>query len=168
MESSVTQKILGAAFAATLACIGSIAAAGEFDGAYAGINGSAGINAPVTPDYEFGAFAGYNMGVANGVVLGGEADIAYNSTSLWGADALTTKGNARAGYELSDNVMVYGKAGLGYTTGGTGSMVWSLGAGADIHVMDNVLLRTEAERVDPTAAGMLTQYNGKVGIGYSF
>ncbi|OIP82995.1 MAG: hypothetical protein AUK37_08110 [Rhodobacterales bacterium CG2_30_65_12] len=168
MESSVTHLFFRAAIAATIVLAAGAASAGDFDGAYAGVNASAGINAPVIPDYEFGAFAGYNAGVSNGMVVGGEADVAYNPNSLWGPDAVTAKVNARGGYEVTNEVMLYGKAGIGYTTGGPGSMVWSLGAGADIQVLDNVLLRAEAERVDPTTVGMLTQYNGKIGVGYAF
>lgn len=168
MESSVTHLVLRAALAASIVLAAGAASAGDFDGAYAGVNASAGVNAPAIPDYEFGAFAGYNFGLSNDLVAGGEADVAYNANSLWGPDALTAKANARAGYVVTNEVMLYGKAGLGYTTGGPGSMVWSLGAGADIQVMDNVLLRAEAERVDPTTVGMLTQYNGKIGVGYNF
>lgn len=168
MESSVSKVFLRAAVAATLALSAGSAQAGEFDGAYVGVTGAAGINAPAVPDYEIGAFAGYNFDMSGEMVAGGEVDAAYNANSLWGPNATTVKANGRLGYEVTDNVMVYGKAGLGYTTGGPDSVVWSLGAGTDIKVMDNVLLRAEGERVDPTTAGMTTQYNGKIGIGYSF
>ncbi len=168
MESSVTNPFLKAALAAMFVLAAGSASAGDFDGAYAGVNASAGFNAPITPDYEFGAFAGYNFGLSSGMVAGGEADVAYNAMSLWGPGAVTAKASARAGYEITDNVLLYGKGGLGYTTGGAGSAVWSVGAGVDINVMDNIMLRTEGERVDPMTAGMLTQYNGKIGVAYGF
>lgn len=157
-----------AALAAAVCLAAVPAMAGDFDGGYGGITGNAGVITTPSLDYEFGAFAGYNFASGSGFVAGGEADVAYNPDGLWGPDAMTAKANARAGYELTDNVLAYGKGGIGYTTGGAGSMVWSFGAGVDIEVLDGVLLRAEGERVDPTAAGMATQYNGKVGLGYEF
>ena len=142
--------------------------AGEYDGLYAGASAAAGFNAPITPDYEVAGFAGYNAELGNGFVAGGELEIAYNPKSLWGQNATTGTLDGRAGYLLMDDALVYGRAGLGYTTGAGGSAVWNAGAGVEVPVMEDVRLRGEFERVDPFEAGMMTQYNGKVGIAYGF
>lgn len=141
---------------------------GEHDGAYVGASAAAGFNAPITPDFEFGAFAGYNAELGNGMVAGGELELVHNPKSLWGLNATTGTLDGRAGYLIMNDVLAYGRAGLGYTTGAGGSMVWDVGAGVEVPVMEGVRLRGEFERVDPFEAGMMTQYNGKVGVAYGF
>lgn len=141
---------------------------GNYDGAYAGASGAVGFNAPITPDYEFSGFVGYNAELGSGFVAGGELDVAFNPASLWGLNAVTGTLDGRAGFVVIDDVLVYGRAGLGYTTGSGGSTVWDAGAGIEFPLMEDVRLRGEFKRTDPFAAGLMTQYNGKVGVAFSF
>ena len=160
------------ALAATLmaaATFGTPTLAGDFDGAYVGVGLTAGLNAPAVPDWEGSAFIGYNYDFGNRVVAGGELDLTYNPDSLWGAtDATTSTLDGRLGYLVSEDVMVYGRAGGGYTTGGAGSTVWDVGAGAEYMMQNGMTLRGEFDRVDPLAAGMDTQMNGRLGVVMNF
>ena len=157
-----------AAAAAVLIPISSSAIAQAFDGSYVGATIAFGFNAPVVPDHEVAAFVGYNHVMASDFVAGGELDVALNPDSLWGGSALTGKLGARAGYLVTEDILVYGRAGGGYTTGATGSAVWDIGAGGEYAIGDTLSLRGEFDRVDPFVAGMTTQYNAKVGVAYNF
>ncbi|MCB1355464.1 MAG: outer membrane beta-barrel protein [Maritimibacter sp.] len=144
------------------------AQAGDFDGAYVGAGLSAGFNAPIVPDYEGSAFIGYNWDFGNQIVAGGELDLSYNPKSLWGADATTSTLDGRLGFLANDAVMVYGRAGGGYTSGGVGSYVWDVGVGAEYMMNNGMTVRGEFDRVDPFEVGMDTQMNGRLGVVMNF
>lgn len=141
----------------------------DFHGAYVGVGLSAGFNAPVVPDWEGSAFIGYNWEFANRLVAGSELDLTVNPHSLWGATAATTSTlDARFGYLAREDVMVYGRTGGGYTSGGPGSYVWDLGIGAEYMMQNGLTVRGEFDRVDPFEAGMDTQLNGRLGVVMNF
>lgn len=163
-----TSVPLVAALVATSALVGP-AVAGDFDGAYVGGALTAGFNAPVVPDWEGSAFIGYNFDFGNGMIAGGELDLTYNPDSLWGAtSAATSTVDGRLGFLARDDVMVYGRAGGGYTSGGVGSYVWDIGVGAEYLMPNGLTMRGEFDRVDPVEGGMDTQVNGRLGVVMSF
>ena len=162
-----TGFVLAAAFCA--ASLGTPVLAGDFHGAYVGLGLGAGFNAPDVPDWEGSAFLGYNYDFGNRMVLGGELDLSHNPDSLWGADVATTGTiDGRIGYLATDAFMIYGRAGGGYTTGGDGSMVWDLGAGAEYMLQNGLTFRGEFDRVDPVEAGMDNQLSGRLGVVMNF
>jgi len=163
-----TSPVLAAAFTAAVSLV-SPALAGDFDGAYVGLGLTAGFNAPSVPDYETSAFIGYNWDFGNQMIAGGELDLTYNPDSLWAATpAATTTFDGRLGYLAREDVMVYGRAGGGYTSGGPGSYVWDLGIGAEYMMQNGLTVRGEFDRVDPFETGMDTQVNGRLGVVMNF
>jgi outer membrane immunogenic protein len=156
-------------------CLGmtGIAQAQDFDGAYGGVYGRINLNGINHNDASVGAFAGYNIDTGNGMVLGVEGEVDYDFNSEWGpagSDDLTAMVNLRAGVDAGA-ALVYGKAGVGYSTGITyvgSTAAWNVGAGADVPIADDYFLRGEVERVDPFAAGLPTRYNVKAGVGLRF
>lgn len=163
-----TSPALAAAFAATISLVGPVLA-GDFDGAYVGLGVSAGFNAPVVPDWEGSAFIGYNWDFGNQMVVGGEVDLTYNPDSLWeGEPATTSTFDGRLGFLANEDLMVYGRAGGGYTTGGPGSYVWDVGIGAEYMMPNGMTVRGEFDRVDPFEDGMDTQVNGRLGMVLNF
>lgn len=136
----------------------------HFDGAYVGLIAAAGLSILPVIDREIAAVAGYNFNMGNGYVAGAEVDASFNPMSLWGPDAFTGTIDGRLGYVVTDNMMLYGRAGGGYTTGAAGSAVWDVGGGADFYLNDSFGVRGELDRVDPLTGGMQTQINAKLGI----
>lgn len=164
----MTRKMVFSAVAALMAAVASPGLSGDFEGAYVGVSDNAGLIAPIGLDFEIAAFAGYNTVFDNGLVLGGQVDIVYNRLSLWIGPAMTGVVGARAGFLVSDTLLLYGRTGIGYTNGGAGSALWDVGLGAETFLTETLSLRTEFDYVDPFAAGMASQYNAKVGIAYHF
>ena len=160
-------KTAALAAAMTAGVVG-VAQAGEFDGFYVGAYGRNNFSAGT--DIAAGAWAGYNMSMGSDVVVGVEGDVEYDWASVWGGAATTGTANVRAGYVATEDVMVYGKAGAGWTNGGTSpsSYVWDVAAGVELQVLDDFSLRGELGYVDPLNAGLASQVNGKVGVGYGF
>jgi len=151
-------------------CLGmaGVAQAQDFEGAYAGAHGRLNFNGPWVPgDAAVGAFAGYNMGMGNGLILGVEGEVEYDFNSAWsgGANDLMATANLRAGADAG-GALIYGKAGVGYSSAGTGT--WNVGAGADVPITDGYFVRGEVERVDPFVAGLSTRHNVKAGVGLKF
>jgi len=151
-------------------CLGmaGIAQAQEFEGTYAGVHGRLNVNGPWVPgDAAVGAFAGYNMGMGNGLVVGVEGEVEYDFDSAWtgGGNDLMGTANLRVGADAG-GALIYGKAGAGYSSAGTAT--WNVGAGADVMILDGYFVRGEVERVDPFLGGLDTRYNGKVGVGLKF
>ncbi len=142
--------------------------ANDFDGAYVGASVTAGFALADVVDWEGSAFIGYNWDFGNNFVLGGELDLTMNPDSLWVDDATITTLDARFGYLVSDNVMVYGRAGGGYTSALGGSYVWDAGAGVEYMLHNGLSIRGEFDRVDPFEAGMDTQLNGRLGVVMNF
>lgn len=139
-------------------------AQGKFEGAYMGATGALAVNYLPAIDREIGGFAGYNFAMNDRVIAGAEIDASYNPNSLWLTSAFTGTLDGRLGYLVNDDLMIYGRAGGGYTTGGVGSAVWDVGGGAEYFVTNGFALRGELDRVDPFAGGMQTQLNAKLGI----
>ncbi len=163
-----TSSALAAAVTAALS-LATPALAGDFAGPYVGGALSAGFNAPVVPDWEGSAFVGFNFDFGSQLIAGGELDLTYNPNSLWDAtSAATTTLDGRVGYLVSDEVMVYGRAGGGYTSGADGSYVWDVGAGAEYMLHNGMTVRGELDRVDPFEDGMDTQINGRLGVVLNF
>lgn len=113
-------------------------------------------------------FAGHNIVVRDRFVLGGEAVVNGNHNALWGTNVLTGKLEGRVGVLATEDVLLYARAGGGFTTGGAGSMVWDVGAGAEIDFSDKYTTRLEIERIEPFETGMLSQVNGKLGLVFDF
>lgn len=159
------------AFAAALAIAVAVATpslANDFDGAYVGVGAGAGFANPGIIDWEGSAFIGYNWDFGNRMVAGSELDLTYNPMSLWGGSAAIGTLDARLGYLVSDVFMLYGRTGGGYTNGGVGSYVWDVGAGGEYMMENGLSIRGEFDRVDPFAAGMDTQLNGRLGVVMNF
>lgn len=148
--------------------LGVPALANDFDGAYVGAAFSVDLVQNNYLDKEGSAFIGYNWDFGNGMVVGGEADLTVNPLSIWGTSATTTTLDARFGYLVSDDIMVYGRTGGGYTSALTGSTVWDAGAGAEYMFDNGFTIRGEVDRVDPFEAGMVTQVNGRLGVVMNF
>jgi len=145
------------------------AQAGDFGGAYAGVSGRLATNTTASVDPAFGAFAGYNYDTGAGII-GAEVSAEYDGTAgyLGTGTAITTLVDARVGAEITPDILIYGKGGVGYTTAGTGEAVYDVGGGAEYMVTDGVSLRGEVERVAPLAGGGFGQHNVKLGVGYHF
>jgi len=138
-------------------------------GAYIGISGGAGwLDGSTTKmrrfhdqqDFDgsvFGGFVGHNWQFANGIVVGLEGDIEYNSNDekFFGYRTFGTdwQGSARGrlGYAF-DRLMVFGTAGWTMAKGhiefpGVSESEtfsgWTAGAGVDYAVTDKVFLRGE-------------------------
>lgn len=136
-------------------------------GAYVGVQGGAGWldgefsvpGASATQDFDgglVGAFVGYNWQFGNGFVAGIEGDFDYNwnEESFGGVDVGTDWSGAvrgRIGYAF-DRVMVYGAGGWAITNGYVEGLGidesetfngWTVGAGVDFAVTDNMFIRGE-------------------------
>jgi len=112
-----------------------------------------------------GAFAGYNMQF-NSFVVGGEADLEWTGIDGSGAGGtdldVSWQGSlrARAGFAL-DQFLIYGTAGLAFADiHGDASVIdgdddsdgvetgWTVGAGVDYAVTDNIFVRGEYRYAD--------------------
>ncbi|QKV18403.1 outer membrane protein [Oricola thermophila] len=137
-----------------------------------------------------GAFAGYNM-QSGQMVYGVEADAGYSGTegTLGGIEAKQTgfgSLRARVGYAF-DPVMIYGTGGLaisgaevddGTVTDSNTHLGWTIGAGADALITDNVFGRLEYRYSDyqdkdyATSAGTVSSgfsaHTVNAGIGVKF
>lgn len=162
-----TSTALAAMLAATVT-LAAPAFSNDFDGAYVGAGLSAGVSGPIVPDLEGSAFIGYNWDFGNRIVVGSEIDLTFNPKSLWVGSATTSTIDGRLGYLATEDVMVYGRTGGGYTSGGPGSYVWDLGVGAEYMMQNGLTVRGEVDRVDPFDAGMATQLNGRLGVVMNF
>ena len=162
-----TSTALAAAMAAALT-LASPSQANDFDGAYVGAGITAGFALAGVTDWESSAFIGYNWDFGNRFIVGGELDLTYNPDSLWADSAAITTLDALFGYLLTEEFMLYGRAGSGYTSGLAGSYVWDVGAGGEYMWPNGLSIRGEFDRVDPFEAGMATQVNGRLGVVMNF
>ncbi len=142
--------------------------AGDFAGPYIGAAMSAGTPLPGMIDWEGSAFIGYNWGIGDRIFAGTELDLTYNPKSLWGTGAAIGTLDARLGYLVTEDFMLYGRTGTGYTNGNVGSYVWDAGAGGEYMLDNGITIRGEFDRVDPFDAGMDTQLNGRLGVIMNF
>lgn len=170
-------------------------------GAYVGISGGAGwLDGSATKfrrfhdeqDFDgsaFGAFAGYNWQFSNGIVVGVEGDIEYNSNDdeffgyrKFGTDwAGSVRG--RVGYAF-DRLLVFGTAGWAMAKGhieypcvdeSETFSGWTAGAGVDYAVTDKIFVRGEYRFSDfgskEIARGMNVEFDQsvvKVGLAVKF
>ena len=131
-----------------------------WDGFYAGVTG--GLARTSVGYVHVGAAIGYNAVVADGIVVGAELQTSayFNENGYIGSDILAF---ARAGVLVTDDVLIYGLAGVGVLTPDT--EVYTIGAGLEYAVADNVSLRLEAQGLGSFggAPGL-----GKLSIGAMF
>ena len=171
----------------------------SWNGVYGGIQGGAGWldgefsdgTDSASQDFDggvVGGFVGYNWQLSNGFVVGLEGDVDYNfnEESEAGIDVGTDWSGSvrgRVGYAF-DRVMVYGAAGWTFTNGyvdGAGIDEnetfhgWTVGAGVDFALTDNIFLRGEYRYNDfgdkdilPGLNVDLDQHVVKVGVGVKF
>jgi len=106
-----------------------------FEGIYAGGYAGGMLNPGVTG--TLGVVGGANFAVTDGVSVGAEAQggAAFGNTTTY--DALML---AHLGFEIDDQVMLYGALGTGVIDG-TGS--YAIGGGAEAIVMDQLGVRGE-------------------------
>ena len=114
-----------------------------------------------TDGWGGGGFVGYNFQTANNLVFGVEGDVTgtgksgsrgiYSVKNPWDA---TLRG--RAGYAI-DHFLIYGTGGLalggvnvkdGTTTENQTRVGWTIGAGVDAAVTDNIIARMEFRHTD--------------------
>jgi outer membrane immunogenic protein len=136
---------------------------------------------------RFGGFAGYNWTVSPRLVLGVEADIAYDwNEFVQGTEKLktTVQGGvrARAGY-AADRALIYAAGGwtatqLSYEDTGVSISDtlngWTIGAGVDYALTDRVIARAEyryndyGSKVVDTTDVDFNQHIVQVGLGVKF
>lgn len=171
----------------------------SWTGVYGGIQGGAGwLDGKFSDgvdsakqDFDggiIGGFVGYNWQLSNGFVAGIEGDVDYNfnEESDSGIDVGTDWAGSvrgRVGYAF-DRALVYGAAGWTFTNGyvdGAGIDEnetfhgWTVGAGVDFAMTDNMFLRGEYRYNDfgdkdiaPGLNADLDQHVVKVGLGVKF
>lgn len=144
------------------------APAWSWSGPYAGLMGgydwgssNAGAGAFSTDGWGGGGFVGYNFQTANNLVFGVEGDVTgtgksgsragYTVKNPWDA---TLRG--RAGYAI-DHFLIYGTGGLALggvnvndatSTEKQTRVGWTIGAGVDAAVTDNIIARMEFRHTD--------------------
>jgi len=121
---------------------------GFYDGIYGGgfdlTGGAFGI---------VGGWIGYNFMLGDRWVAGVEADGLYylNGSGGWEVFA-----NARLGYLVTDDVLLYKIAGIGRYSGG--DILYQLGVGAEFAVTDNVTVRAQVAGHQAIGAPFSTGY----------
>lgn len=146
-----------------------VAPVASWGGFYAGVQAGYGFGGDVNIDgdeYDMdgfvgGAFAGYNV-QSGPWVFGAEGDVGYNGTETDEAGFSVEGGiegslRARAGYEVFNNVLLYGTAGGAVAnyeaTVGTESddqthFGWTAGAGTDVKLTEKSFARLEYRYTD--------------------
>ena len=115
---------------------------------------------------SFGGLMGYNFSSRPGAVTGIEEEVGIDTKSNWGsAGAVSGTVSGRAGYSLGQ-ALVFGKLGLGYSSANTG--YWVIGAGVDYDLSGGAFVRGEVDRADPYKAGLNSENQVKLGIGWNF
>ena len=137
----------------------------SWEGAYLGLNAGYGFGGrtlgaaggPITTNgWLFGGFAGYNF--QNGAfVYGLEGDVGYSGINGGNGTTYSRQGlegslRARLGYAVTDDILLYTTAGGAATqqriydaagTAAAGAFGWTVGAGIDAKVTDNMFGRVE-------------------------
>lgn len=115
----------------------------QWDGFYAGVLGGAQFAG--TTNGVVGGFIGTNFDVGNGFVAGLELSGDYIFRDTFRAGEFFASG--RAGALVTDNVLAYAKAGVGYRTTNNGGpaqgAMYSFGGGLELAVTDAVTVRGE-------------------------
>ncbi|MGF9563455.1 outer membrane protein [Neorhizobium sp. JUb45] len=200
LSASVSAMAADAVYEVPAAPVAVDAPAFTWAGAYAGVQGGAGwldgtfgLAGVGSAKQDFdggvvGGFVGYNWQFSNGFVAGIEGDLDYNfnEESAAGIDIGTDWAGSvrgRVGYAF-DRALVYGAAGWTFTNGyvkGAGIDEnevfngWTVGAGVDFAVTDNLFVRGEYRYNDfgdkdivPGLNADLDQSVVKVGLGVKF
>ncbi len=107
----------------------------DFSGFFAGLYAA---SVYTGTEQALGAKLGYDYQMGN-LVVGGDVD--YFIASLSGDTEFFV--NARAGYAVAEDVLLFMTAGRGTYNGSLA--LWSLGLGAEFNVTDSVSLRTDYE-----------------------
>lgn len=152
----MTRFLKSVLLSTAVACAGSPALAGDWEGPYVGAYGAL-VNGTT---WYAGVQAGYNYDLGGGAYAGLEADGMYNFAG--NAGVATVQG--RLAYALSPDVLVYGQAGAGV---GTTTNWWIAGVGGEVAVMNDVTLRVGVDRYDEIA-GPGVNWAVKAGLGYRF
>lgn len=133
-------KLLLAALAFGISSAGALAQSAyygtsPFEGVYVGGYAGGIMNPGATA--TLGVAAGANFAVTDGIMVGAEAQggAAFGTTTTYDAMML-----GHLGYEIDDQVMIYGALGSGLING-TGS--YAVGGGAEAVVMDQLGVRGE-------------------------
>lgn len=111
----------------------------NFEGLYVGVQGGGALSSG-TPYGVLGVVVGSNFAVTDGIIAGVEfqGDAYYNG-GFTAYDALAL---GRVGGFVSDNMMVYGELGAGFTNT---TPVYALGAGVEMAVADQLSVRGELQ-----------------------
>ncbi|MDP1729874.1 MAG: outer membrane beta-barrel protein [Devosia sp.] len=129
----------------------------DWEGPYAGL---------FVMGHDFGLFgigvdAGVNVLVNDGFLLGLEGDVAWLSDNSWIGQV-----NGRAGVLVTDGVLLYGLAGVGFDS------KWDayvpLGVGAEFAVADNLTLRAQYQFQWDFDNVAENAHVGKVGFNWHF
>jgi opacity protein-like surface antigen len=125
----------------------------DWEGPYAGLW----VGGLTNPDvFALGVDLGVNVLLDDSLLAGVEANAAWESNSTWSVQA-----HGRLGFVASEQVVLYGLAGVGYNSA-TGGYI-PLGVGAEFAVADNVSLKAEYNyQWGPN------RHVGKVGVNFHF
>ena len=186
--------------------LGSAASAEPFNGPFVGVQAGWNQDAPGTPSTALGevvvdrsrdsvaggVFAGYDYKISPRIVLGAEAGVTFGADDSLVRDTGSTRVTidprraidltARAGYRVTDNMLLYARA--GYTNArvqtsledGTGIRSasdnrdgWLVGGGLERALNDNISARLEYRYADLSEGdGKFDRHQALVGIAYRF
>ena len=111
----------------------------DFEGLYVGLQGGGAISGG-TPYGVLGVVVGSNFAITDGIIAGVEFQgDAYYDGGFSAYDALAL---GRVGGFVSDNAMVYGELGAGFTNT---DPVYALGAGVELAVAEQLSVRGELQ-----------------------
>ncbi len=108
----------------------------QFEGFYVGAYGGADMSGTMTP--SAGGIAGANFVITDYILAGAEVQGGAKFGATTSYDVLML---GKLGYEISDNLMVYGAGGGGLINGVTS---YAVGGGAEAIVIDQIGVRAEA------------------------
>lgn len=137
-----------------------------WDGVYAGVFGTAQVAvAPAAPAvYGLGVNLGVNV-LVDPLLIGVEGDIAW----LWNGGANSWQGqvHGRLGALVTDEVLIYGLAGLGANS--VTSTYVPVGAGIEVALTDNLSVKAQYEyHWDLDNQAVDSAHVGKIGFNFHF
>jgi len=138
-----------------------------FTGGYAGgylaqqnFTGSSGS------EISYAGFFGHNFFAGPDATVGFENELNIAPQSSWASGTVVSDTvSARAGLHFG-RALVYARLGAGYSTANTG--YWLVGAGIDYRLAVRVFLRAEADQLTPSASGLGTDNEIRLGVGVRF
>lgn len=184
----MSKNILGYVAAAALFSLTGISAAQAqtpLAGAYGGVQGGYDIfkdqwGAGKWKGIEGGVFMGYNAQVAEQMIVGVEANLNVTDAKNSTIDIKTKNDygiSARAGFLATENVLVYARGGYQRALIGTTGLShhfdgWTLGAGIETAVADNISVRAEyiyaGYKANAAFGANPSQQNMNVGVAFHF